>query len=238
MNSRIKFIDILIHINESIIFYPKLRSFYKKEFAGIDPVIIDVGANRGQTIDFFLKINANSTIHAFEPNHNLFLLLKNKYASRPNVHIYNLGVSNTRGKLVFNESVMDTTSTFEELNYESEYLKQKSKILGINPEQMIKSSYEVDVICLSDFLKERKIAKADLIKIDTEGHEYKCLQGLFDKASCDINFIQLEQHHDDMYANNVAEGTITDLLKENRFSLYKRIKHGFGGIDEIIFKHV
>ena len=32
------------------------------------PIIFDVGANKGQSIDRFLKINNNSLIHSFEPN--------------------------------------------------------------------------------------------------------------------------------------------------------------------------
>jgi hypothetical protein len=58
MNIRIKFIQFLININENIIFYPRLRTFYKsrKSDQYNMTIIFDVGANKGQSIDFFSKI--------------------------------------------------------------------------------------------------------------------------------------------------------------------------------------
>jgi hypothetical protein len=58
MNIRIKFIQFLININENIIFYPSLRTFYKsrKSDQYNMTIIFDVGANKGQSIDFFSKI--------------------------------------------------------------------------------------------------------------------------------------------------------------------------------------
>jgi len=235
--SRIKLIEKLIHFNEMAIFYPQLRRFYKQYLAGTKPVILDVGANNGQSIDFFLRVSRDAVIHAFEPNKNLYAKLVKQYAPNPNVHIYNLGVSNTTGKLVFNESVMDTTSTFEELNMDSNYLKQKSKILGVAPEDIIKESYEVEVTTLHHFITSKGIDKIDVLKIDTEGHEYKCLQGLFGgMPKYNAGIIQLEQHHDDMYANKTTEEEIMHLLHNNGYGVYKRIRHGFGGIDEVMYK--
>lgn len=58
MNIRIKFIQFLININENIIFYPRLRTFYNSRKSDQDnmTIIFDVGANKGQSIDFFSKI--------------------------------------------------------------------------------------------------------------------------------------------------------------------------------------
>lgn len=235
---RIKFVEKLIHLNEMLIFYPKLLSFYKQYLEGTKPVILDIGANNGQTIDFFMRVCDNDAIiHSFEPNKKLYEKLVKRYSDKDNIHIYNIGISNATGKLLFNESVMDTTSTFEELNMNSSYLKQKSKILGVSPDEIIKDSYEVDVITLQNFIVSNNIDKIDVLKIDTEGHEYKCLQGLFDSLpSYNIGIIQLEQHHDDMYTNNTSEKDIMHLLQSNGYNLYKRIRHGFGGIDELLYK--
>lgn len=234
---RVKFVEKLIHLNEMLIFYPKLQSFYKHYLDGRKPVILDIGANNGQTIDFFMRVCDNAIIHSFEPNKKLYEKLVKRYSDKDNIHVYNLGISNTTGKLLFNESVMDTTSTFEELNMNSTYLKQKSKILGVSPDKIIRDSYEVDVITLQNFIVSNNIDKIDVLKIDTEGHEFKCLKGLFDYLpSYDTGIIQLEQHHDDMYANNTSEKDVMHLLQSNGYNLYKRIRHGFGGIDELMYK--
>ena len=76
MSIRISLIQTLIDINERMFFYPKLKSFYKKAYNNLLPknlvTIFDVGANKGQSIDFFCKIFQNPIIHAFEPNPVLY----------------------------------------------------------------------------------------------------------------------------------------------------------------------
>ena len=229
---RLKLITTLIHYNELLIFYPRLAKFYKSAINKKDPVILDVGSNKGQTIDFFLKHFSKARIYGFEPNRKLV----EKYKKYPNVSIANIGVSDQSGKLLFKETVTDETSTFEELNYDSEYLKMKARVLGVDPRNIVKKSYEVDVTTLADFIKNNKIGNIDVIKIDTEGHEYKCLVGLFKGDKLSASFIQLEQHNDDMYANKASEETISSFLATHNFSLFSRIKHGFGDFDEVIYK--
>ena len=58
MSIRISIIQLLIDINERIFFYPKLKSFYKNIAypTSLSPNslrIFDVGANKGQSIEFF-----------------------------------------------------------------------------------------------------------------------------------------------------------------------------------------
>ena len=232
---RIKLITKLIHINEWLIFYPRLRRFYKSVLKTEAPVILDVGSNKGQTIDFFLKHFKNPKIYGFEPNHDLYLRLVEKYNNNNNIVITNCGISDQCGKLILKETVTSETSTFEELNYDSDYLKMKSKVLGIRPDEIIKKSYEVDVITLNDFIRTEKISKIDVIKIETEGHEYKCLLGLFNRSVIKVSYIQLEQHNDDMYSNAASVETIHKLLDTNGYVPLKKINHGFGDFDEVIY---
>ena len=101
----------------------------------------------------------------------------------------------------------------------------------------LKKKYSVEVVKLSSFLeKNYPNDKIDVIKIDTEGHEYYCLKGLFEKSSNNIKCIQLENRNDDMYINNKTTGKLINLLNTNNFHLIKEIKHGFGGIDELFFE--
>lgn len=233
---RVKIISRLLHLNELLLFFPKLKRFYKRKIAKKSPLILDVGSNRGQTIDFFLKCYKNPVIYGFEPNHDLYEFLIKKYARNKNVIITNCGISDKSGRLIFKETVTDETSTFEELNYDSEYLKIKSRVLGVAPENIVRKTYEVDVVKLSDFLKAKKIGKVDVLKIDTEGHEYKCLQGLFGDIDVDVDYIQLEQHNDDMYTNRTDEKTIAEFLRSYGFEVAVRISHGFGDFDEVIYE--
>jgi FkbM family methyltransferase len=236
MSLRIKLIQLLLNANERMIFYPRLAKFYKSAISITNPVIIDVGANKGQTIRFFLRLFPQAIIYAFEPNQKLFQKLQSEFGSNANIHLFNKGVSNQTGKLVLKETVTDETSTFEELNYNSSYLKMKAKVLGIQPEEVVAAQYEVAVITLNEFIGQMIPGKIDVLKIDTEGHEMKCLQGLFDGAERAVDFIQLEHHYDDMYQHAVKDGEITGFLEEKNYGLHATVKHGFGDFDELIFK--
>ena len=53
------------------------------------PVILDIGANRGQSIERFSKIFKNPTIHAFEPLSSEFKYLKTTYSNQKNIILNN-----------------------------------------------------------------------------------------------------------------------------------------------------
>lgn len=75
---RVNIVARLIQLNERMLFYPKLRRFYKINVTKNAPVILDVGANKGQTIDFFLKLFGDAVIFGFEPNHILYRFMRQK----------------------------------------------------------------------------------------------------------------------------------------------------------------
>ena len=156
-----------------------------------------------------------------------------------NIHLFKMGISNEVGTKTFHENVLHSTSTLENINIDSKYLHRKSAILGVKPENITKESYSINVTKLSTFIKDNCANEnIDLLKIDTEGHEYSCLLGLFDnEKNVNIKYLQLESHNDDMYHNTKSFSEISDLLKENNFELAEKIKHGFGNIYEVLFVH-
>ncbi len=239
MSMRIKLIQKLVHINESIFFYPKLKRFYQSYFGKESLNIIDIGANKGQSIDFFLTINPKAKIDSFEPNKKLFKLLQKKFKRNHDIQLHNIGVSNFKGELEFHENVMDETSTFEDLNFESQYLKRKAKMLGVAKENLTADIYKVDVIRLSDFLENQTSVFFDILKIDVEGHELQCLEGLFNQTleTIPVRLIQLESHNDDMYMKHNQQQSIETLLYHQNFHKVAEIKHGFGDFVEIIYEN-
>jgi hypothetical protein len=56
-----RLISYSLGINEKIFFYSKLRKFYLSNDIK-DPVIFDIGANKGQSIDFFRGVFKKSII--------------------------------------------------------------------------------------------------------------------------------------------------------------------------------
>lgn len=233
---RLKLVKSLIDINEHLFFERRLRNFYKSVAGNIIKTVLDVGANKGQSINFFKTINPSCRIYSFEPNKDLYQQLLLKYKKDAAIKIYNVGISDMPGEKEFHQNVLDYTSTFEELNLDSGYLHNKAKILGVNPEDIVAASYMVKVTTLSKFINQEITETIDVLKIDVEGHEYQCLAGLFDEnLKVKIRYIQLEKHNDDMYLNSIPFDKISRLLNGNSFELKTTVKHAFGNIDEVVF---
>lgn len=233
---RIQLIKVTINVIEKLTFEKKLKKYYKRIFGSDIDLVIDVGSNKGQTIDFFLKINSACKIYGFEPNPALYDYLIKKYGHLKNIQLFNMGVSSQSGELIFNENVLNHTSSFESVNKDSAFLKKKAKILGVSVDNIIKNSYPVRTITLSEFIQSNIKSDIDIIKIDTEGHEYSCLVGLFNnKLNVHIKYLQLESHNDDMYQSANTNEEITVLLKQNNFELVKKIAHQIGDFDELIY---
>jgi FkbM family methyltransferase len=240
MKARSSVIISSINLLENVFFYPKLKRYLKRHLGDSD-VIIDVGANRGQSIDIFRTIWATAKIYSFEPNPELFKYLKNKFRCDANIILRNEGVSSATGNKTFYINQLDLTSSFSELNYESEYLKTKGKILGYSVQDIIKQEIHVSVFSLSDFITSEGLEVIDLIKIDTEGHEYECLVGLFSLPKAQrkfhVRYIQIEEHKDDMYLDQVDFEEVNALLEDNGYYLEYNIKHPFGNYFEKIYKY-
>ena len=76
-----------------------------------------------------------------------------------------------------------------------------------------------------EILNERKLNKIDLIKIDTEGHEYEVLEGMKNSIK-KINYILIEFHIDKIY-ESYDSNIIHEILIKNNFKLLKRFKFPF-----------
>ena len=233
---RSKIIGFIILTIEKMTSYRFLRKYYSNVFTE-KPVIIDVGTNRGQFIDLVLRINNKSQIYGFEPNLKFKKTLISKYKNNSKVEIVYKGISSEKGMKKFNYNFFDETSSFEDLNMNSVYLKKKSKILGVNPEDIIIKSELIEIITLGDFISNLDHKIIDLIKIDTEGHEYECLVGLFNSIKYkEIKRIQIEHHEIDMYKDFTGFDKINKLMNNNSFYEEARYKHKFGNFWEIIYK--
>ena len=80
---------------------------------------------------------------------------------------------------------------------------------------------KIDVIVLDEFFNQNKVSKIDLLKIDTEGYEYKVLLGL-KKNIKNIHLIHFEHHFDDMIIKNYKFKDINNFLLKNHFKKYSK----------------
>jgi len=238
VNLRIFIVSFLTYLIDLLTFYPRLKKTILLNLGNPPKLVLDVGGNKGQSISFFLKLNKHMKIVSFEPTKSLYKYLMTKYNSFSNITISNKGISSYSGEKKFYENHLNLTSSFEKLNYDSDYLKFKTKVLGIDKNEIIKKEYNVKVITLSAYINNNISSDIDVIKIDVEGHEFECLKGLFNTSiSSNIHLIQLEHHNDDMYENSISFNQINDILNRNNFKLIERFKHAFGDFEDLLYKN-
>ena len=191
------------------------KKFEKKH----DNIIIDVGTNRGQSIENFVKIYTNYEIHCFEPLNNLYEELKKKYGHNKNIYLNNCALGDKNQESKFFKYHNDVNSSFNRPIDGSDWEKKKKKIL--NKEKLIEEEFEVKILKLDEYFKANQLKFIDLLKIDTQGYEDKVLNGSNEILKNNkIKFIQVEFIMGNQYENRLNIIDYENHLIKNNFRLY------------------
>ena len=142
-----------------------------------DPLILDVGANKGQTIRRFLDLFDNPTIHAFEPVEEAIQKIRENYSTHRNIFINNHALGDKRETKNFNISHRTENSTFHQFNSNTKWLKTRSRQYNVGVNEYVKKVEKVNIGTIDDYVAKNKIEKIDILKMDTEGYEDKVLSG-------------------------------------------------------------
>ena len=224
-------------------FYQKKKfSFLKKNIPKNIDILIDVGAHCGDTISEFLKLFLIKKIYAFEPSLKNFNKLKKKVERLKKINsvkikIFPFGLGKKIDILPLFEITDSVSNTFNDLNSNSKYLKKKkffTTFFGVK--KYINNKTSTKVFPLKKFIKEEKIDKIDLIKIDTEGFEFNVLTGLGIEIR-KVKFILFEHHYDNMIIKNYKFGDIHKLLQDNEFQRIFKIKMPFRKSFDYIYEN-
>lgn len=121
-------------------------------------IIFDVGASFGLFSLYVKYFNPKAKIYSFEPAEEAYRLAKKNLSGIKNVYLSNFAISNkeSEGRIMFNDKYP-----------ESSYI--------VN--QVCDDGQKIKKISLDKFIEENNTPKIDLLKIDTEGHELKVLEG-------------------------------------------------------------
>jgi len=145
--------------------------------------IIDVGANRGQSVKEFERYldYKKLNIECFEPNSNVrneLIQTKEKYSllkKNFQIRIQDKAISNKNDKTIsfFNNLKKSQISSIYKINKKTKnFIVSKKKNYHNHEEKKF-----VKTITLSKYIKQKKINLVDILKIDTQGHEVECLDG-------------------------------------------------------------
>mgnify|MGYP001256937976 CR=1 FL=1 len=199
--------------------------------------VIDVGAHKGE---FIIKLSKNIKLTnaiSFEPNPEIFKILNLKTSSLQKkgiLKIFNLGAGVKNTNEILNVNIESSSSSINNLNTNSQYFIRKNKILNFFNNKKITKPVKIEIINLGNFVKKLDILNIDLLKIDTEGYEFNTLQGTQDILK-NIKVVHFEHHFDDMIIKNYKLSDIHNLLVDNKFKKYFKIKMKFRKSFEYIY---
>jgi FkbM family methyltransferase len=170
------------------------------------PVIVDGGANTGQTIDRFLASYRSPVIHAFEPIPDAVRQLSVKYRSKENIHIHSYALGAEKKTVSFH--VTDNLVS-------SSILKPTALNRAYHGTRMdIQQTITVQQVRLDDILE----GEIDIVKLDLQGYELEALEGCGQLLER-IKIVDTEIEFVPLYEGQSLFGDIDVFLRKRGFRL-------------------
>jgi FkbM family methyltransferase len=127
------------------------------------PVIFDVGANNGGTVERMRKVFRDPVIHAFEPGPQTFEALRAATAGLPNVTI---------NPIALGAAVEDREFVEHESSANSSFLRPDRECQGETVRTV-----KMHIGTVDDYCAANKIDAIDVLKIDTQGFDMEVIRG-------------------------------------------------------------
>lgn len=174
--------------------------------AGKDGLILDVGANVGQSVGRFRKAFPGAVIHSFEPSQETFRQLSRNVATDKRVFAWNFAMGASPGKQTFLENTNPDMSSF---------LGPSTTSWG-----EVKQESVVEVTTIDLFLETNHIAHVDILKSDTQGYELEVFKGAEQAFGANrIGLVYFEFIFSDMYKELPGFDEVFRYLIDRNFSL-------------------
>lgn len=184
-----------------------------------NPIIFDVGGNKGQSVTKYKKIFKNPIIHTFEPIKSQFNIINEKFKNDKNVKLNNYALGEIIGEKDFNISAQTGASSFNKINQNSKWIEVRSKEYKTTINKFV-SSTKVKIFTLDDYFLNNNIDKIDLLKIDTQGYEDKVLQGSINTLKQNkIKAVVTELMFDNVYDKYLTFSDVEKFLLPNNFRM-------------------
>jgi FkbM family methyltransferase len=194
------------------------------------PIVLDVGANTGQSAVLFRRLFPHSELHCFEPGSSAFAELQENARTLGDIRLNNVAVGAAPGTQQFLENVESDMSSFLPL--------------GEAGWGAVRGTVDVSVITLDDYCAQTGIEHVDLLKSDTQGYELEVLKGadrlLQEKR---ISLVYFEVIFSELYEGLPDFDVLYRFLRERSMRLvalynYRVHEGGFTGWCDALFARV
>jgi FkbM family methyltransferase len=196
----------------------------------IRPVIFDVGANMGSSVDEFKSWWPCSEIHCFEPQHECWVELEQRekrYYNEGKVVVNRVAAGNMGNdkEVFYSHDITTGQSGFNKINMQSLDSINLKKLPGSDSgsveeyEKSINQERWVKILRLDDYMATSGVSRVSLLKVDTQGFEPEVLEGLGQRLS-DIDVVVTELMFYDFYERSLSFSEIERFLLPAGFALY------------------
>jgi FkbM family methyltransferase len=164
-------------------------------------VILDVGANTGQSCVPMAEALPDAAIYSFEPVRRTFQTLCANTAGHRSIRPFNLALGAVDGRAVMaaapnspsNRMIAGTASPSE--------------------------GQAVDVMSGKSFCEKHSIRRVSFLKIDAEGHDLEVLKG-FDDYLASVDFVQVEAGMNAYNRTHIRFQDFVSFLSAREFALF------------------
>jgi FkbM family methyltransferase len=193
------------------------------------PVVFDVGANVGATLEEFKQWWPDAQVHCFEPQEECWGELERRAAQYSDgqviINQYAVGSVKTDSAVFYTHDISSGVSGFHEINLESNDSITLRKVRGLEGEgvaqyeQRLNRERSVTVARLDDYMQTGGIERINLLKIDTQGFEPEILEGLGDRLA-NVDIVLSELMFFDYYKRSLSFSDIEQWLLPAGLRLY------------------
>jgi len=176
-----------------------------------DPIIVEVGANCGQTTLEILEAMPNATIYAFEPDQRAIAKFRS-VIKHPHVHLYECAIGAKNGTISFNQSSgAEDQPGYGEGWDQSGSIRRPKGHLTQYPWVKFEEQITVPIMTLDTWSEQHKVAKADFVWADVQGAESDLVQGgaRFLSAS---RYFYTEYSNDECYEGQISLPGLLEML--------------------------
>jgi FkbM family methyltransferase len=174
-----------------------------------DPVIVEIGANCGQTTIELLKAMPGAIIFAFEPDPRAIAKFRDAI-THPNVHLYESAIGAVNGTVTFHQSSgAEHLSEYSQGWDQSGSIRRPNSHLKVWPWVRFEKQITVPIMTLDTWSAQHRVSAADFIWADVQGAESDLVDGAtqFLRSS---RYFYTEYSNDEWYQGQI---TLADLMQ-------------------------
>lgn len=192
-------------------------------------VVMDVGANNGDTVQQYLTAYPGASVYAFEPFPEVYRQLVERFAHDPRVRACQSAVTDDAGTRRFYVNDVSYGNSLFPLHPASKWAELSGAASSARPAQTI----DVRAITLDEFCAAEGLDEVDLLKMDIQGGEALALEGaarlLGQRA---VRVVYLEVLFAPLYDGQAYFCDVTRLLNRHGYHLFGlyNLVHGPDGL--------